>query len=96
MRLRLCDFGLSSTQTPLLVDNQPAISTAAGTTSRLRSRQIDFKAHLCRDFVARCIITLQYVPIDDQLADMLTKQLSPQPFVRHRARLVCPIPHHLL
>ena len=96
VRLLLRDFGLSFTQIPLLVDNQPAISIAAGTTSRSRSRHIDFKAHLCRDFVNRGIITLQYVSTDDQLADIFTKQLSPQPFLRHRARLVCPIPLHLL
>ena len=78
------------------VDNQPAISIAAGTTPRSRSRHIDFKANLYRDFVSRGIMTPKYVSTDDQLADIFTKQLSPQPFLRHRARLVCPIPLHLL
>ena len=94
--LLLRDFGLSLTKIPLLVDNQRAMSIAAGTTPCSRSRHIDFKTHLCRDFVARGIIVLQYVSTDDQLADIFIKQLSPQLFLRHCARLVCPIPLHLL
>ena len=94
--LLLRDFGLSLTKIPLLVDNQPAMSIAAGTTPCSRSQHIDFKTHLCRDFVARGIIVLQYVQTDDQLVDIFTKQLSPQLFLRHRACLVCLIPLHLL
>ena len=54
--LLLRDFGLSLTKIPLLVDNQPAMSIAAGTTPCSRSRHIDFKTHLCRDFVARDLL----------------------------------------
>ena len=93
MRLLLRDMGIVCTAVPILrVDNQPAIRIAAGTTSWSKSRHIDYKVHLCGDFVTRGLIDLKYIATTDQLADFFTKQLGPKLFLKLRDQLLCLIP----
>ena len=82
MRLLLRDLGLVVVPT-LLGDNQPAIATAKGPSQRSRTRHIDFTLALCRDFITRGDLLVEYVPTDDQVADIYTKQLGPGPYIRH-------------
>jgi hypothetical protein len=93
LRLLLRDMGIVCTAVPIFrVDNQPAIRIAAATTSRSKSRHIDYKVHLCRDFVTRGLIDLKYIATTDQLADFFTKQLGPKLFLKFRDQLLCLIP----
>jgi hypothetical protein len=86
-------MGTICTAVPILcVDNQPAIRIAARTTSQSKSRHIDYKVHLCCDFVTCCLIDLKYFATTDQLADFFTKQLGPKLFLKFRDQLLCLIP----
>jgi len=91
VRLLLRDLGLVVVPT-LLGDNQPAIATAKGPSQRSRTRHIDFTLALCRDFITRGDLLVEYVPTDDQVADIYTKQLGPGPYIRHRGRFMSLLP----
>ena len=41
-----------------------------------KSKHIDIKYHYIRDMVQRGAVKIQYVATDEQIADVLTKQLS--------------------
>ena len=86
-------MGIELFKIPILrVDNQPAITVSLGPSNRSRTTHIDFTQAVCRDYVARNLIDLQYVPTVDQLADIWTKQLGPGPFLSHRARFMGFVP----
>ena len=91
VRLLLRDLGILVVPT-LLGDNQPAIATALGPSQRSRTRHIDFTLALCRDFVTRGALLVEYVPTAEQLADIYTKQLGPGPYTRHCGRFMSLIP----
>jgi len=91
VRLLLRDLGLDVIPT-LLGDNQPAIATAKGPSQRSRTRHIDFTLALCRDFISRGHLLIEYVATDDQVADVYTKQLGPGPYTRHCGRFMSLLP----
>jgi hypothetical protein len=76
----------------LLVDCAPAIAVANGASTRSRTKHIDFKVWLCRDYVSRKVIQLTYVPTAQQIADFFTKQLGPGPYVAYRVRFMSVLP----
>jgi hypothetical protein len=76
----------------LLVDCAPAIAVANGASTRSRTRHIDFKVWLCRDYVSQKVIQLTYVPTAQQIADFFTKELGPGPYVAFRVRFMSVLP----
>jgi len=60
----------------LMVDNQPAIALAKNPVLHDRSKHIDVKFHFLRDCVDGGRSSLEFVEIDRQLADVLTKPLD--------------------
>jgi hypothetical protein len=52
-----------------------------------RSKHIDIRYHHLRDCVQRKIMLLQYIPTEDQDADILTKALTRSKFEYHRDRI---------
>ena len=94
----LLPMGLVLPDIPVLhVDCEPAIAVANGGSTRSRTKHwhIDFKIWLCRDYVARKLVQLVYVPTDQQIADFFTKQLGPGPYVLYRGRFMCFLPRLL-
>lgn len=61
-------------------DNNGCISLANNPILFKRSKHIDIKYHFIREQVERKVITLQYIPTGEQLADAFTKQLPPGSF----------------
>ena len=51
-----------------------------------RSRHIDIK-YFIREFVANGILKIQYIPTDEQVADILTKALDKKLFISNRKML---------
>ena len=89
----LSALGIDLPETPtLFVDCEPAIAVANGASTRSRTKHIDFKIWLCRDYVARRVVQLTYVPTAQQIADFFTKQLGPGPYVVYRARFMSFLP----
>jgi hypothetical protein len=60
----------------LKVDNKSAISLIRNPVLNDRSRHIDTRYHLIRDYEANGQIKVQFIRTDEQLGDILTKSLS--------------------
>ena len=57
----------------LYEDNQACIALSKNPEDHKRTKHIQVKYHIIRDYVARNWIELIYCPTRDQLADMFTK-----------------------
>lgn len=55
--------------------NQDSISVAKNDTVNDRSKHIDVEYKMIMDNVKKGVVKLEYVPIDEMLADVLTKSL---------------------
>ena len=87
-RRLLHDLGFpQSNPTPLFSDNQSAIRLVQNPEFHKRTKHIDVLYHLIREFQSRGEITLFYVPTRLQLADILTKALTPDIFAKLRDAL---------
>ena len=51
------------------------------------SKHIEMRYHHLRDMVQKGAIRLQYIPTDEQIADVFTKPLSATKFVYFRDKL---------
>ena len=67
---------LSSTATPLLIDNQEAILLIKNGLSSKHSKHIKFHYYFIFEKFANRTITAKYISIDKQLANGLTKALT--------------------
>src|SRR5260370_5527743 len=72
-------FPLSHPST-LLINNQGAIVLATNSTFHAWTKHIGVWHHFIQDQVEKWDILLEYVPTDDQVADVLTKAL---PYDKH-------------
>ena len=61
----LCALGVDLPEIPtLFVDCEPAIAVANGASTRSRTKHIDFKVWLCRDYVGRKVVQHTYSTAD--------------------------------
>jgi hypothetical protein len=65
----------ASGPSPLLMDNQSAIAVSKNPEHHSRMKHLDLAHYWLRDEVAKGSIHVEYVPTQDQLADILTKAL---------------------
>ena len=87
-RRLLSDLGFPQLNpTPLYSDNQSAIRLVLNPEFHKRTKHIDVLFHLIREFQARGDIAVSYVPTRLQLADILTKSLTPEIFHKLRSAL---------
>jgi hypothetical protein len=76
----------------MLVDSEPAMAMSQGPTHRSRTKHIDFTMALARDHIQRRPAVMESCPTAEQIADMWTKQLGPDPFVVFRGRFMGLVP----
>ena len=69
-------FDLPSEATSIFCDNQSYVKLSENPVFHDRSKHIEIKYHYMRDMVQRGEVKLQYVAMDEQIADVLTKPLS--------------------
>ena len=74
---------------PLLIkeDNQSAICLAQNPKDHPKSKHIDIKYHFIRELVINNEIKIEYCPTNDMLADIFTKGLTADKFVKLRNML---------
>lgn len=65
-------------------DNQACVAMATGKVLTGRSKHVDVRKHMVRDYVKRGEVVLEYVPTEEQLADGFTKPLEGAKFVHFR------------
>jgi hypothetical protein len=82
-RYKLRMMGFKVTQpSVLLVDNLAVVTNSTLPSSSLKKKHNAIAYHKIREAVAAQIVRVAYVPSKDNLADILTKPLSPQDFYR--------------
>ncbi|WVZ49392.1 LOW QUALITY PROTEIN: hypothetical protein U9M48_000758 [Paspalum notatum var. saurae] len=84
MKATLSDFGLRFGRIPLLVDSTSAISVAKNPILHSKTKHIDVRFHFLRDRYEKGDIDLIHVSTENPLADILTKPLEFNAFVRLR------------
>jgi len=89
VRALLSEMGLhQDAPTVLRVDNSGAVELARDRKSCHRSRHVDRRYFKVREFEALEIIKVEHVPTALNRADMLTKAVDVDTFVRHRSSLM--------
>ena len=73
--------------TCLYSDSQSAIRLTLNPEFHNKTKHIDIKYHFTREQVELFSIILKYIQTNDQVADLLTKALSPDRFKRLRSML---------
>ena len=77
LRQLLTELGLNLTHpTTLHVDNQSAIAIARNPEFHDRTKHIEVRHHFLRQLVDEGHVSPKYLPMGDQIADVLTKGLS--------------------
>lgn len=66
--------------TTLLVDNQSAIRLIKNFDNGKRSKHIDIKVHYIKDIVQKQLVSVDYIPTDENVSDLFTKAL---PKIKH-------------
>eukprot|EP00253_Pinus_taeda_P023816 PITA_23816 len=72
---------------PLFCDNQGVLKLAKNPVFHERTKHVESHCHFIQQLVEDGTLILQYVPIEDQNAYILTKSLSPDKFVKFRGQL---------
>jgi hypothetical protein len=75
----------------LRTDNQTARSIATAEISCSRTKHIDIRHHQVREEVERGQLDVQWVPTEEQIADILTKCLPAPRFFELREHIVGPV-----
>ncbi|KAM0989066.1 hypothetical protein FF1_013044 [Malus domestica] len=70
--------------TEIYVDNKSTIALAKNPVFHDRSKHIDTRYHYIRECIARKDVQVEYVKSQDQIADIFTKPLRQEDFVRLR------------
>ena len=71
------DFGIKLPKTiPLYGDNQGAIALVKNPVQHNRSKHIDIKFHFIREKYMQKIIEINYIPTNNNIADLFTKPIT--------------------
>ena len=83
MRLLTSELcGSSMEEIIVYEDNQSAIQMAKNPQFHGHTKQIEIKYHFIRKLVSNGVVQLKYCPAEEMMADMLTKGLSHDQFVK--------------
>jgi hypothetical protein len=80
-------FGQMLDPTVIHCDNQSCVKLSENLVSHDRSKHVEIKYHYIRDMVPRKEVSVHNLPIDEQIADVLTKPLSKSKFEYFRDKL---------
>jgi hypothetical protein len=73
-------FGQMLDPTVIHCDNQSCVKLSENPVSHDSSKHVEIKFHYIRDMVLRKAVLMQYLPTDEQIADVLTKPLAKSKF----------------
>ena len=80
-------FDLELDATCIHCDNQSCMKLSENSVFHDKSKHIEIKYHYIRDMVHKGAVNLQYVVMDEQIANVLTKPLSRVKFEYFREKL---------
>ena len=88
LRSLLKELGMTQKEpTEVMVDNKSTIALAKNPVFHDRSKHIDTRYHYIRECITRKDVQLEYVKSQDQVADIFTKPLKHEDFVKLRSLL---------
>jgi hypothetical protein len=76
MKTLLGDYGFSQDTMIINCDNTSAINISKNPVQHSRTMHIDIRHHFLRDLVDFEVVSLSFIPTENQLADILTKPLD--------------------
>ena len=94
LRRLLASIGIQQTNpTTIYTDSQSAMRLAVNAEFHSRTKHVDVKFHFLREQVVLHTIDIQFLPTQQQIADILTKALTPDQFQRLRDLLTLTTTH---
>jgi len=87
IKQQLEDFGVLTDTIPLVCDNTSAMNMAKNPVQHKRTKHIVIRHHFLRDNVEKQNVMMRFCKTEDQLADIFTKSLSKDVFIKNRMRL---------
>jgi hypothetical protein len=88
LRNLLKELGMSQEEpTKIFVDNKSAIALAKNPVFHYRSKHIDTRYHYIRECIERKDVQVEHVKSQDQVADIFTKPLKHEDFIKLRDSL---------
>jgi len=87
---QLRDLGIGLKEVPIKCDNKSAINITKNLVQHSRTKRIEVRHHFIHGHVEIGDVTLEFIPIDYQLADIFTKPLSEGRFnfIRHKLGMI--------
>ena len=76
MKQTLRDYSINLDKIPIMCDNTSAINLSKNPIQHSRTKHIEIRHHFLRDHTQKGDIVLQFVPTENQLADIFTKPLG--------------------
>ena len=73
-------YGIHQGVTSLYCNNTSAIKISKNPVQHSLTKHIDIRHHFIRELIEEETIVLQYIPAENQLADILTKPLDASKF----------------
>jgi len=80
LKHQLSDFGLNLSKITLLCDNTSAINLTKNAVQHSRTKHIEICHHFIRDHIMNGDCEIQFVDLENQLADLFTKPLNKERF----------------
>ena len=87
MQQMLSDYGITLTKSPILCDNNSAICISKNPVLHSRTKHIDVRHHFIRDHIDKEHVSVEYCPTGHQIADIFTKPLKEDDYVKFRREL---------
>ncbi|KAH9689830.1 Integrase catalytic domain-containing protein [Citrus sinensis] len=87
MKQTLRDYGIILDHIPILCDNTSAINLSKNPIQHSRTKHIEIRHHFLRDHVQKGDVVIKFVSTENQLADVFTKPLSEEHFIKIRHEL---------
>ncbi|GJS47747.1 retrovirus-related pol polyprotein from transposon TNT 1-94 [Tanacetum coccineum] len=80
MKQALVDYGIRLDDIPIICDNKGAIDLSKNPVQHSRTKHIEIRHHFLCDNVQKGNITIEKVPSEDNIIDILTKPLKQESF----------------
>ncbi|GKC65101.1 hypothetical protein Tco_1097699, partial [Tanacetum coccineum] len=80
MKQALVDYGICLDDIPIMCDNKGVIDLSKNPVQHSRTKNIKIRHHFLRDNFEKGNISIEKVPSEDNIADILTKPLKREPF----------------